>query len=120
VRVFEGPAPAYDDVLALIAGKLPRIPRYRQKVRGVLGGIGRPVWADDPHVDLEDHGRTRHSLQPGSDAELDDLMSRIMSQELDRRRPLWEASMVEGLTDDRWATISKVSTAWSTGCRAPS
>jgi diacylglycerol O-acyltransferase len=35
-------------------------------------------------------------------------MSRVMSQEMDRGRPLWETWMVEGLADDRWALISKV------------
>ena len=106
--VFEGPAPAYDDVLALIAAKLPRIPRYRQKVRVVPGGLGRPVWVDDPHFNLEYHVRHTALPPPGSDADLDNLMGRVMSQELDRHRPLWEAWMVEGLTDDRWALVSKV------------
>ena len=31
-----------------------------------------------------------------------------MSQELDRARPLWEAWIVEGLADGRWAVVSKV------------
>ena len=63
--VFEGPAPAYDDVLALIAAKLPLIPRYRQKVRFVPGGLGRPVWVDDPHFNLEYH--VRHTALPRPD-----------------------------------------------------
>ena len=41
--VFEGPAPGDDEVVSLIASKLSSIPRYRQKVRFVPGGIGRPV-----------------------------------------------------------------------------
>ena len=36
--IFEGPQPSFDEIVALIAGKLPRIPRYRQKVRFVPGG----------------------------------------------------------------------------------
>jgi diacylglycerol O-acyltransferase len=35
-------------------------------------------------------------------------MGRLMSQELDRHRPLWETWMVEGLADGTWALISKV------------
>lgn len=106
--VFEGPAPEYRDVVALIASKLPLIPRYRQKVRDVPGGLGRPVWVDDPHFNLEYH--VRHSALPprGSTADLDNLMGRLMSQELDRHRPLWEAWMIEGLPDGQWALISKV------------
>ena len=106
--VFEGPAPGYDDIVALIASKLPLIPRYRQKVRFVPGGIGRPVWVDDPHFNLDYH--VRHSALPPARSEpnLNTLMGRLMSQELDRHRPLWEAWMVEGLPDDQWAIISKV------------
>ena len=106
--VFEGPAPGYDDIVALIASKLPLIPRYRQKVRFVPGGLGRPVWVDDPDFNLEYH--VRHSALPpaGSGTDLNTLMGRLMSQELDRHRPLWEAWMVEGLPDDQWAIISKV------------
>jgi diacylglycerol O-acyltransferase len=106
--VFEGPAPAYDDVLWLIAGKLALIPRYRQKVRFVPGGLGRPVWVDDAHFNLEYHVRHTALPPPGSEDDLDNLMGRVMSQELDRHRPLWEAWMVEGLSDDRWALVSKV------------
>ena len=106
--VFEGPAPGYDDIVALIASKLPSIPRYRQKVRFVPGRLGRPVWVDDPHFNLDYH--VRHSALPpaGSGTDLDTLMGRLMSQELDRHRPLWEAWVVEGLPDDQWAIISKV------------
>ena len=106
--VFEGPAPGYDEIVSLIASKLPVIPRYRQKVRFVPGGIGRPVWVDDPHFNLEYH--VRHSALPprGSESDLNTLMGRLMSQELDRHRPLWEAWMIEGLAAGQWALISKV------------
>ena len=72
------------------------------------GGLGRPVWVDDPHFNLDYHVRHTALPPPGSEADLDTLMGRLMSQELDRHRPLWEAWMVEGLTDGRWAIISKV------------
>ena len=106
--IFEGPAPAYDEIVALIASKLPLIPRYRQKVRFVPGDLGRPVWVDDPHFNLAYHVRHSALPPPGVGTELNTLMGRLMSQELDRHRPLWEAWMIEGLADGRWALISKV------------
>ena len=33
--IFDGPPPRFDEILALIAGKLPQIPRHRQQVRSV-------------------------------------------------------------------------------------
>jgi len=106
--VFEGPAPSFPDLVELIASKLPVLPHYRQRVRFVPGQLGRPMWVDDPHFDLAYHVRHTALPPPGSEAELNALMGRLMSVELDRRRPLWEAWMVEGLAEDRWALISKV------------
>ena len=106
--IFEGPAPAYDDLVELFRGKLPLVPRYRQRVRFVPGGVGRPVWVDDPHFRLDYHVRHTALPPPGSRDDLRNLMGRLMSQELDRHRPLWETWMVEGLADGSWALISKV------------
>ena len=72
------------------------------------GGIGRPVWVDDAHFRLEYHLRHTALPSPGSDDDLRRLMGRLMSQELDRYRPLWETWIVEGLADGTWAMISKV------------
>jgi diacylglycerol O-acyltransferase / wax synthase len=105
---FEGPAPPYAELVELVASKLPVLERYRQKVRFVPGQLGRPVWVDDPHFNIGYHVRHTALPSPGGENELNALMSRLMSVELDRHRPLWEAWMVEGLTDGRWALISKV------------
>jgi len=105
---FEGPAPDYADLVELFRGKLPLVPRYRQKVRFVPGGIGRPVCVDDPHFRIDYHIRHTALPPPGTDQDLRNLMGRLMSQELDRNRPLWETWIVEGLADGTWALISKV------------
>ena len=47
VSIFEGPAPAFAQLEAMVAGKLALVPRYRQKVRFVPLGLGRPVWVDE-------------------------------------------------------------------------
>jgi diacylglycerol O-acyltransferase / wax synthase len=107
VAVFEGPAPAYADVKRLFAGKIPLVPRYRQRVRFVPLELGRPVWTDDPHFNLEFHLRHTALPAPGGSEQLRNLASRVMSQQLDRSKPLWEAWVVEGLEDGHWALISK-------------
>ena len=108
VSVFEGPTPGIADLRGLLAAKLDQIPRYRQRVRSVPLELGRPIWVDDPHFLLEYHVRHTALPAPGDDATLRALMGRLMSQPLDRDRPLWESWLVEGLSDDRWALISKV------------
>jgi len=93
--VVDGPPPPYADVLALIAAKLPGIPRYRQHVKVPPLGLGPPVWADDPHFNVEYHVRHTALPPPGGDEQLRRLVERVMSQPLDRDRPLWEVWMVE-------------------------
>ncbi len=108
VAVLDGPVPAYGDLVRLIAAKLPLVPRYRQKVRFALGGIGRPVWVDDPHFQILYHIRRTAIPRPGGRDELRNLAGRVFAQLLDRSKPLWELWMVEGLEEGRWALISKV------------
>ena len=105
--IFEGPPPGHDEIMRMVAGKLPLVPRYRQRVRFVPFEVGRPVWVDDTHFNLEYHVRHTALPAPGSDVQLRNLVGRIMSQTLDRAKPLWEMWVVEGLEDGHWALISK-------------
>ncbi|HVC66244.1 MAG TPA: wax ester/triacylglycerol synthase family O-acyltransferase [Acidimicrobiales bacterium] len=106
--MFADPPPTLDDLEELVAAKLHRIPRYRQRVRTVPLALGRPVWVDDPEFDLGYHIRHTALPAPGDDAMFCSLMGRIMSQQLDRDRPLWEMWLVEGVAGGRWAIIFKV------------
>jgi|tagenome__1003787_1003787.scaffolds.fasta_scaffold20981959_3 WS/DGAT/MGAT family acyltransferase len=113
IAVFEGPAPTTAEFAGHIAGRLPLIPRYRQKAREVPLDLGPPIWVDDDDFDLSYHLRRTALPTPGGDRELAALMGRIMSARLDRDRPLWEYWLVEVVRppagdDERWALISKV------------
>ena len=107
VGIFEGPPPSSFDIEEMVLSKLPDVPRYRQKVRFVPLDLGRPVWVDDPHFNLSYHLRRTALPAPGGSIELRSLVGRVMAQQLDRAKPLWEMWIVEGLEDDHWALISK-------------
>ncbi|HEV8172454.1 MAG TPA: wax ester/triacylglycerol synthase domain-containing protein, partial [Actinoplanes sp.] len=106
--VFEGPPPTHDELVSRFEAKLHRVPRYRQKVRFLPLDVGRPGWVDDPHFNIDYHVRRTALPAPGGREELQNLVGRVMSQHLDRARPLWEVWAVEGLDDGRWALVSKV------------
>jgi len=108
VAVLEGPSPEPERLAGMVTAHLPRVPRYRQRVHFVPLALGRPVWVDDRHFNLGYHLRRTALPRPGGDAELRMLVGRIMSQQLDRRRPLWEMWVVEGLAAGRWALITKL------------
>jgi WS/DGAT/MGAT family acyltransferase len=105
--IAEGPAPSHADFRDHIASRLHLVPRFRQKLRTVPLDQGRPVWVDDPHLNLEYHVRQTALPAPGSDEQLRNLAARIFSQQLDRSKPLWELWLVEGLDDGRFAIIGK-------------
>jgi len=107
VAIFEGPAPSHQELRSMVAGRLPLVPRYRQTVRFVPLDLGRPVWVDDPHFNLEYHVRHTALPAPGGEEELRRLVGRVMAQQLDRTKPLWELWFAEGLEDGRWAMVSK-------------
>ena len=87
---------------------LHRVPRYRQKLHWIPG-FQHAVWVDDPRFNLDFHLRHTALPKPGSPAQLKRLSARIMSQPLDRRRPLWENWVVEGLEGgERFALITKI------------
>ncbi len=108
LAVFEGPAPAYDDLIRLLAAKLPLVPRYRQTVRALPLQILRPVWVDDEHFEISYHARHAAVPAPGGPEQLRALATKIFAQRLDRARPLWEAWLLEGVDGGRWALLSKV------------
>jgi diacylglycerol O-acyltransferase / wax synthase len=108
VSIFEGPPPPFAEIADMVRAKLPLVPRYRQVVRFVPLAVAEPVWVDDPHFNLGYHLRRTALPDPGGDHELLTLVGRVMSQNLDRAKPLWEMWVVEGLGDGRWALLSKV------------
>lgn len=105
--IFEGPPPAHDEILTMVASKLPLVPRYRQRVRFVPFELGRPVWVDDTYFNLDYHVRHTALPSPGGEEQLRNLVGRVMSQNLDRTKPLWEIWVVEGLEEGHWAMICK-------------
>ena len=107
VAIFEGPPPPFSDIVAMVEAKLDLVPRYRQKVRFVPFELGRPVWIDDEHFNIEYHLRHTALPAPGGESELRKLVGRVMAQPLDRAKPLWEIWVVEGLEDGRWSILAK-------------
>ena len=114
VLTFAGPF----DVAAFteqVGRRLALVPRLRQTVRAVPGRIGAPVWVDDERFDLDYHVRHLALPSPGSGRLLRELVGTVMETPLDRDRPLWEVSVVEGLADGRTALVAKVHHALADG-----
>ena len=91
----------------LVSVVLDGVPRYHQRVE-TIPILGHPVWVDDASFNLHYHLRHTRLPLPGDERQLKRLAGRVMSQQLDRGKPLWESWFVEGLEGNRFAVVSKV------------
>ena len=83
-------------------------PLFRRRPHRSLATLGQWAWVDDDDVDLEHHVRHSALPEPGRVRELLALVSRLHGTLLDRKRPLWEMHLIEGLDDGRFAVYTKL------------
>ncbi len=84
------------------------IPRLRQRVQSPPLRIGPPRWSREANFDLDFHLRRVRLAAPGDHRRLLELVAPIAQSSFDRARPLWEFTIVEGLTGGRAAAVLKV------------
>jgi len=83
-------------------------PLFRKRPMGFHGAFTNLAWSSDKDVDLDYHVRRSGLAEPGRVRELLELTSRLHANLLDRHRPLWEAHLIEGLKDGRFAVYTKM------------
>ena len=98
----------FDTIRRLIEERVHLLPPFRRKLVNVPLDIDHPYWIEDTHFDLDFHLRHIAAPAPGSREELANLVARIHARPLDRSRPLWEMYFIEGLSDGRVATYTKL------------
>lgn len=104
-------------------GGRPSLERLREQVQGRISehsilrrrlsapridSLSLPIWLPDPDFDVGRLVRSATLPAPGGEAELMGWLGEYFAQRLDRSRPLWETTVLEGLGDGRWALVSKI------------
>src|SRR5690606_33268817 len=85
-----------------------RLPRYSERpVRATLD-LDRPAWEPDPTFDVRRQVRHIALPAPGGEAELRELIDTLFMAPLDRRHPLWEIYLIDGLANGSSVLFSKV------------
>ncbi|MDH3705731.1 MAG: wax ester/triacylglycerol synthase family O-acyltransferase, partial [Acidimicrobiia bacterium] len=87
--------------------RLPLAPKFSWKLKEVPFNLDRPVWVDDEAFDVDQHLHHVALPEPGGLEQLAELTGKILSRQLDRRRPLWELWFIEGLPNNRVAMVMK-------------
>jgi len=114
----EAPGFGYDAVRRLLTERINEIPEFTMKVKEVPLGLGRPLLIDDPEFDIDHHVHRTAVPPPGGRPQLAALVGDMISVRLDRRRPLWDLWVIEGLEDGRVAILTKVHHALGDGVSA--
>ncbi len=92
VLVMDEPV-SFDRLKALFRRRLLPIRRFRQHIIHVGGD---PFWEEDPELDLDHHLQRMELPRPGDDHVLREIISSLMSEPLDLKRPLWSFYLLEG------------------------
>lgn len=110
LSIYERPSPEFDpfaavrERLGIMVGHLEPL---RRKLVPVPFDLDRPYWVEDADFDLDYHVRHIGLAPPGAADQLAEQVARIVGRRMDRTRPLWEAYVIEGLADGRWALLQK-------------
>jgi WS/DGAT/MGAT family acyltransferase len=118
VLVFDGSTPTQAEFLAQICSRLHQLPRLRQRLLTPPLGLGTPFWVDDETFDVRRHVDRVTLPAPGTDVELRALAGELLAPPLDRGKPLWELTLVDGFAEERFAIVYKTHHAMADGISA--
>jgi len=106
VCIFEGKV-SFRDWVQFVESKLPHIPRYLKRVVPEPFGMGLPRWEYDPEFELTRHVRELR-LKHGTETELKAVAAKLFGEVMDRRHPLWDMTLLQGLKGNRTGLIVRL------------
>lgn len=112
----EGEPPAIDDLRAHVGARLELLPRFR--CRPLTSIVHDPMWVEHRDFDLSYHVTSMSLPKPGSERQLRAVAGGLLSEPLDRRRPLWRLHLVDGLRDGGFAILGRAHHALVDGVSA--
>jgi diacylglycerol O-acyltransferase len=89
----------FDELVDHIEARLHEIPRYRERIIQAPFNLGQPTWIPDPDFYIGNHVKHVRLEPPASEVELRKLTGELLSQTLDRNKPLWVIYVIDGLRD---------------------
>jgi WS/DGAT/MGAT family acyltransferase len=112
LQIFRPPAGAgpdhLDQLYRLMTDPTTVKPTFRRRAYKSMATGGQFAWADDNPLDLTAHVRRATLPAPGRIRELLEFVGELHTALMTRDRPQWEARLVDGLADGRFALCTKL------------
>ncbi len=104
-----GERPSLEQLRGQVCERIEALPRFRRRLSAArVGPLSLPSWEPADELDPGELIRRAVVPEPGGEAELMEWLGDFFSHRLDRSRPLWETTLLEGLEGGRWALVTKV------------
>jgi diacylglycerol O-acyltransferase len=111
--------PTIEALRARAASRMASVPRCRQRLLFAPLGLGDPRWVDDARFRLAAHVVALSDPDDAVDpARFEQLRGALLSEPLDRGRPLWQIAFIPRLHDGRMAVLGRVHHAMADGSAA--
>ncbi|GAC58795.1 hypothetical protein GOHSU_52_00030 [Gordonia hirsuta DSM 44140 = NBRC 16056] len=99
---------SFDGLRAEMARRVKGLPIFRRKLADSLTNIDHPVWVEDTDFDIDRHVHRIAIPSPGRIQEVAQVSSHLISQALDRKKPLWDMWVMEGMEGGRIALLLRM------------
>lgn len=97
----------FEEFKAQVLNRLHEVPSFSRVLLQQPFRLDHPVWVTADHIDLDYHFRKAALPKPGSWKQLMTMVEHLHTQILDRKRPLWQYHVIEGLEGGRFALYLK-------------
>ncbi len=115
---FAGEAPSVEELRSHVEARLTSVPRLRRCIVEPALGLGDPHWVDDPLFAIDRHVNVIQLVASPVQPALTSIAEELLSQPLDRSRPLWRLQLVTGLAEGGFAIIGQAHHALIDGLAA--
>src|SRR5688572_9621370 len=99
---------AHSGIRSHLHQRMHLAPIFTRRLAFIPGDIAAPAWLPAAAIDLDYHVRRLRLPRPGSPAQLHAAVARLHEMPLDRDRPLWQVTVIEGLASGEIGYYSKV------------
>ncbi|MFM8883387.1 MAG: wax ester/triacylglycerol synthase domain-containing protein, partial [Solirubrobacterales bacterium] len=115
---FRGEPPPLGELREAVEGRLDSVPRLRRRLVQPAFGLGDAHWVDDPAFSVASHVGSVHLVPSEGPRRLEEIAGRLLSEPLDRERPLWRLQLVTGLEPGGFAIVGQAHHALVDGVAA--